>query len=134
MTLRIRSRRFPTIFTLATLIVDFFHLGFKGYLAAGLQLAGADMADLKTFVTARAMFDPLGVDPRALAGNFSAAVYGPGAPGVLRYLDLMEASFLYNDRTLDYTGRLCVRGASRHITPWNAAYSNRTLLDCGAAL
>lgn len=125
----------PNYYALPLHIKEFAALGFVGYYAAGYPLQGQDMADLKTFVAARVMWDPAGSNITALIEDFTDGVYGPeAAPGVRWYLRAMEASFQDNDKALDYRGYLNIRGASRIITIWNAVYANRTMVQCGRAL
>lgn len=125
---------------LAKQVIEFARLGYIGFYAATAPIQGADMADLKTYVTARTMLDPLNADPDAFLAEYTNFTYGPrSAPGVRRYLSLMEASFQQIEKpisptALDYRGVKCRSGGCRRITPWNAVYANTTILESGAAL
>jgi hypothetical protein len=94
------------------------------------------MVDLKTYLTAAAMWDLSNVNLTRAAEEFAAHVYGSpaAAAGVLGYKYAMQASFNTHDKGLDYKGYRGKGGAAKVITIRNAVYDNRTLLTCGQVL
>jgi hypothetical protein len=124
----------PNYRTQAIQIQQYAQLGVTGYLAAGVTVPGPDMAALRTFVSARAMFDPFHTNVTDMAARFCHAYYGAAADSILEYMQLMENSFQTANRSLDYRGLPNHRGLARKIGPTNAVYANETLIEGGAHL
>lgn len=123
------------VHTSIALLSPIARLGFAGYYAAGYPKVGADMPDLKTYLTAAAMWDPFGVNLTAAVEEFVSFVYSPpAAAGVMGYVRTMEVSFRENDKSFDYKGYTNVKGAIKIVTIWNAVHANRTLVTCGQLL
>ena len=88
---------FPNYYVLVPNAVFFAQHGVRGLFEEGAyQGPGAELAELKDFLMAAALWDPVGAatpdDGRALISGFLAAYYGSAAHGVQTYMDAFHAS------------------------------------------
>jgi hypothetical protein len=81
---------FPNLRVLAPNIRFFEAHGCKGVFEEGnYQFAGGEMAELRTWVLAKLLWNP-SLDDKALIEEFAKGYYGPAAPKMLEYVNLVH--------------------------------------------
>lgn len=84
---------FPNLDVLAANARWYAGRGVRGLFEQGAYApgGGAEMSELKAYVLAKALTDPLGSGADRAVEEFTDAVYGPAAPKVRAYLDLLHS-------------------------------------------
>lgn len=113
---------FPDLEELPADFRQFHKLGVVGIFEEGdgAPGGGGDMAELKSYLMARLMWDP-NLDPKPLVSQFLGAVYGPAAPDIAAWLDALQRGVKSTD--------VCHIG-----DPPNASYFSEDLLNAGEKL
>lgn len=119
----------PDYFSIAPNVRFFLEHGVRGlYQEGNYQSYGGDMAELKTYLMARIMFDP-NLNESAVINEFLDLFYSPeAAPMIREYLDLWHAQI---SKTNTYLGE-SVPYTSEYLSP-AALLESATLLNASLA-
>ncbi|MBZ4188326.1 DUF4838 domain-containing protein [Niabella beijingensis] len=87
----------------------------KGVFAQGSGATYSDMAELKSYLLAKALWDP-GLDATVVADAFIKGYYGNAAPYIKKYLDALRAAAEKEKVPLDIYGNI-VNDHNSYLTP-----------------